>query len=100
MTDARGGRGTDGDLIVRREGAAGIIRLNRPKAINAMTLEMSRGIDAALDRVREPIPPWRWCCWKAPANAACARAAIFAGFMKARRPAAISARCSGVRNTS
>ena len=41
---------SDGDLIVRREGAAGIIRLNRPKAINAMTLEMSEGIDAALDR--------------------------------------------------
>ena len=41
---------TEGDLIVRREGAAGIIRLNRPKAINAMTFEMSLGIDAALDR--------------------------------------------------
>jgi enoyl-CoA hydratase len=27
-----------------------VIRLNRPKAINAMTLEMSEGIDAALDR--------------------------------------------------
>ena len=40
----------EGDLIVRREGTAGIIRLNRPKAINAMTLEMSEGIDAALDR--------------------------------------------------
>jgi enoyl-CoA hydratase len=38
------------DLIARREGAAGVIRLNRPKAINAMTLEMSLGIDAALDR--------------------------------------------------
>jgi enoyl-CoA hydratase len=38
------------DLIVRREGAAGIIRLNRPKTINAMTYEMSVGIDAALDR--------------------------------------------------
>ena len=42
--------GEDGDLIVRREGAAGIIRLNRPKALNAMTYEMSLGIDAALDR--------------------------------------------------
>jgi enoyl-CoA hydratase/carnithine racemase len=41
---------TGGDLIVRRDGAAGIIRLNRPKAINAMTLEMSEGIDVALDR--------------------------------------------------
>jgi len=40
----------ESDLIVRREGAAGVIRLNRPKAINAMTLEMSIGIDAALDR--------------------------------------------------
>jgi enoyl-CoA hydratase len=41
---------SDGDLIVRREGFAGIIRLNRPKAINAMTLEMSEGIEGALDR--------------------------------------------------
>jgi enoyl-CoA hydratase len=40
----------EGDLIVRREGAAGIIRLNRPKALNAMTYEMSLGVDAALDR--------------------------------------------------
>jgi enoyl-CoA hydratase len=38
------------ELIVRREGGLGVIRLNRPKAINAMTLEMSVGIDAALDR--------------------------------------------------
>jgi len=41
---------SEGDLIVRREGSAGIVRLNRPKALNAMTLEMSVGIDAALDR--------------------------------------------------
>lgn len=40
----------EGDLVVRREGAVGVIRLNRPKAINAMTLEMSIGIDAALDK--------------------------------------------------
>jgi enoyl-CoA hydratase len=42
--------GEESDLIVRREGAAGIIRLNRPKALNAMTYEMSLGIDDALDR--------------------------------------------------
>jgi enoyl-CoA hydratase len=41
--------GAEPDLIVRREGAAGIIRLNRPKAINAVTLEMFRDIDKALD---------------------------------------------------
>jgi enoyl-CoA hydratase len=39
----------EGDLIARREGAAGVIRLNRPKAINAVTLEMFRDIDMALD---------------------------------------------------
>ena len=38
------------DLIARREGAAGVIRLNRPKAINAVTLEMFRDVDKALDR--------------------------------------------------
>jgi enoyl-CoA hydratase len=48
MTDAI--PAAEPDLIVRREGSAGIIRLNRPKAINAMTLEMSMGIDEALDR--------------------------------------------------
>jgi enoyl-CoA hydratase len=41
---------TEPDLIIRREGGAGIIRLNRPKTINAMTLEMSEGIDRALDQ--------------------------------------------------
>lgn len=38
-----------GDVIVRREGAAGVIRLNRPKAINALTVEMVRVIMAGLD---------------------------------------------------
>jgi enoyl-CoA hydratase len=38
-----------GDVIVRREGAAGVVRLNRPKAINALTLEMTRDIVAGLD---------------------------------------------------
>jgi enoyl-CoA hydratase len=37
------------DLIARREGAVGVIRLNRPKTINAVTLEMFRDVDKALD---------------------------------------------------
>jgi enoyl-CoA hydratase len=41
---------TEPDLIARREGFAGIIRLNRPKAINAVTLEMFRDVDKALDQ--------------------------------------------------
>ena len=39
----------EGDLIGQREGACGVIRLNRPKAINAVTLEMFRDVDRALD---------------------------------------------------
>ncbi|MGC2813151.1 MAG: enoyl-CoA hydratase/isomerase family protein [Bradyrhizobium sp.] len=50
MSASRAAVEAEPDLIVRREGGAGVIRLNRPKAINAMTLEMSLGIDAALDR--------------------------------------------------
>jgi enoyl-CoA hydratase len=41
---------TEPDLIALREGFAGIIRLNRPKAINAVTLQMFRDIDKALDQ--------------------------------------------------
>jgi enoyl-CoA hydratase len=48
MTEAAGL--AEPDLIARREGSAGIIRLNRPKAINAVTLEMLRDIDKALDQ--------------------------------------------------
>jgi len=39
---------TEPDLIARREGFAGIIRLNRPRTINAVTLEMFRDIGKAL----------------------------------------------------
>lgn len=46
---AKAASGADKELIVCRDGAAGIIRLNRPKTINALTLEMTRGIVAALD---------------------------------------------------
>jgi enoyl-CoA hydratase len=42
-------RDDSADLIARREGTAGVIRLNRPKALNALTLEMTRDIVAALD---------------------------------------------------
>jgi enoyl-CoA hydratase len=46
MTDAAV---AEGDLIARKEGSAGVLRLNRPKAINAVTLEMFHDIDKALD---------------------------------------------------
>lgn len=37
------------DLIVRREGAAGRITVNRPKALNALTLDMVHSFTKALD---------------------------------------------------
>ncbi len=40
----------DEPVLVRREGALGLITLNRPKALNALTREMCVAIHAALDR--------------------------------------------------
>jgi enoyl-CoA hydratase len=40
----------EAEVIVRREGAAGVLCLNRPKTINALTLGMVRLIDAGLDQ--------------------------------------------------
>ena len=37
------------DVLTRREGEVGRITLNRPKALNALSLPMVRAIDAALD---------------------------------------------------
>ena len=37
------------DVLIRREGRAGRITLNRPKALNALTYEMLTGIERALD---------------------------------------------------
>ena len=45
MTDAA----PDAEALVERRGSAGVIVLNRPKALNALTLTMVRLIGAALD---------------------------------------------------
>ena len=37
------------DIVTRREGALGHLTLNRPEVFNALTLDMVRGIDSALD---------------------------------------------------
>ena len=41
------------DILAETAGALGRIRLNRPKAINALTLEMIQQIQAALDRFED-----------------------------------------------
>jgi enoyl-CoA hydratase len=43
------GAGQDAEALIERRGAAGVIVLNRPKALNALTLTMVRLIAAALD---------------------------------------------------
>ena len=37
------------EVLVGREGALGHIRLNRPRALNSLTLDMVRAMNAALD---------------------------------------------------
>ncbi len=39
----------DAEALVERRGRAGVVVLNRPKALNALTLAMVRAIAAALD---------------------------------------------------
>lgn len=43
----------DAQVIVKKRGGAGIIRLNRPKAINSLTLPMVRDLFQALQRFEE-----------------------------------------------
>ena len=44
---------TTDELIVRREGVAGFLTLNRPKAIHALTLDMCHAMSAALEQWRD-----------------------------------------------
>src|SRR5262245_32896048 len=50
MTDTAVVLEKEDELVVATEGGLGVIRLNRPKALNALTLEMVRQMSAALDR--------------------------------------------------
>jgi len=43
-------RPAEAETVVERQGALGRIRLNRPKALNSLTLQMVRDIEAALDK--------------------------------------------------
>ena len=100
MTATRQSRKIEGDLIARREGAAGVIRLNRPKAINAMTLEMFRDIDKALDAFEADPAVAVVLLEGAGERGLCAGGDIRALYESSKVEAAISARSSGARNTS
>lgn len=49
-TDAATSAADQPELLVEKRGALGLMTLNRPAALNALTLNMVRMIDAALDR--------------------------------------------------
>jgi enoyl-CoA hydratase len=53
MTEVASAFDDDEALVVATEGALGVIRLNRPKALNALTLDMVRSMNAALDRFEQ-----------------------------------------------
>ncbi|TAG35353.1 MAG: enoyl-CoA hydratase/isomerase family protein, partial [Polaromonas sp.] len=47
VTDKKGDE-LKSDIVVERRGSAGLITLNRPKALNALTLQMVRDLTATL----------------------------------------------------
>jgi enoyl-CoA hydratase len=53
MTEVASAFDDDEELVVATEGALGVIRLNRPKALNALTLDMVRSMNTALDRFEQ-----------------------------------------------
>jgi enoyl-CoA hydratase len=62
----------DAEALVERRGRAGVIVLNRPKALNALTLKMVRLIAAALDRWERDGPVDRIVVLGAGERAFCA----------------------------
>ena len=88
------------DRAARRRPSASI-RLNRPKAINAVTLEMFRDIDKALGRVRGRSRRVAVILLEgAGERGLCAGGDIRALWESSKVQAAISARSCGARNTS
>lgn len=61
-------------VLVQRVGALGHLVLNRPRAINALTLETVETLDRALAGWETDPTSAAWCS-PAPGSAACARAA-------------------------
>ena len=53
MTTENLGKDSKSEIIVERSGSAGLITLNRPKALNALSLQMVRDLTAALTAWRD-----------------------------------------------
>lgn len=87
------------EVIIERRGTAGIIRLNRPRALNSLTLPMIRTITAALHDFAGD-PEVASVVMVGRANAASAPAAISAPCMRAPAPAMASPEPSGARNSA
>ena len=99
MTDTASVLEKEDELVVTTEGALGVIRLNRPKALNALTLDMVRFMNAALDRFEADASIGVILLEGAGERGLCAGGDI-RSLYDSIEPAAISARCSGARSTS
>ena len=79
---------SDNDILFERRGAAGIVTLNRPKALNAVTHGMALALRAQLDR------------WANDDAVRSRRAVTFASFMISANRDSTTPRCnSGATNT-
>ncbi len=85
------------EVIIQRQGSAGLIRLNRPQALNSLTLPMIRAIASALGDFAAD-PSIASVIVKGRANGPSAPAAISACCMKAANEALRKPRHSGARN--
>ena len=89
----------DGDVIVRELGALRRITLNRPKALNAITLDMAVTMTALLRVMGGRSSRRRGAASTAPASAPSAPAATSARSTTRRNPAIACRRNSGRPNT-
>ena len=85
------------ELIVRREGAAGRITLNRPDALNALTLGMIEGLAAALDAF-EADPAVRTVVLDGAGDRSFCAGGDIRALYESRRKAPPSPKISGARN--
>ncbi len=86
------------EVLIDRVGSAAVIRLNRPKALNSLSLSMVQAMKAALERFADD-PEISCVVLKGEGSAVSAPAAISASSTRAAGPRIPRSRGSGGRNS-